>query len=173
MKKNNSKKVILGAVVLLIMLISVGFAELRTTLNINGTATAKGNTWNVHFINVANKKGVTAKAEPTISGTTLTYSVDLVKPGDYYEFTVDVENTGSIAAKLSAAPTITGNSDYITHTVTYADGTAISANDELAATNGKKTVKVRVEYNSTLTQATLPTTDQATTFTVALNYVQK
>ena len=167
----NYKKIVFGVLLLAVVCVTVGFAALTTTLNINGTTTAKSNSWNVTFANVAKEAGVTAKTKPTISGTTLSYAVDLNQPGEYYEFEVDVKNTGSIPAKLSATPTITGTSSYLTHEVTYNDGTEIKANDTLSA-GGTVTLKVRVEYKSDLTADTLPTEDAPTTFTVALNYIQ-
>ncbi len=169
--KKNYKKIIIAALILAVVGISVGFSALSTTLNINGTATAKTNSWNVTFANVANEAGVTAKTKPTISGTSLTYAVDLTQPGQSYEFTVDVKNNGTLPAKLAATPTVSGTSSYITHTVTYSDGTAIKANDTLAA-GAKKTIKVKVQYKSDLTASTLPTSDSAVTYALALTYVQ-
>ena len=169
--EKNYKKIIFAALVLAVIAVSVGFAALTTTLNISGTTTAKSNSWNIEMKNIGNKAGVTPITQPIISGTTLTYAVNLANPGDYYEFTVDVHNAGSLPAKLSAAPTITGTSDYITHTATYSDGTPIGANDTLAV-DETKTLKIRVVYRTDLTAETLPTADSSTTYAVALTYVQ-
>ena len=49
---NKSKKKSSFAVPLLLLLvisISIGYAALSTTLNINGTSTIKKQTWSVHF----------------------------------------------------------------------------------------------------------------------------
>ena len=170
--KKNYKKIVLAGLILAVVCVSVGFAALTTTFKITGTTTAKQNSWNVVFENVANEAGVTATQKPTIAGTTLNYAVDLEKPGDSYEFTVDVTNKGSIDAKLSAVPTITGTSSYITHTVTYSDGSAINANDTLDS-GATKTLKVKVLYRSDLTSDSLPTSDASTTYEISLNYVQK
>ena len=167
----NFKKIAVAALVLAVVGVSVGFAALGTTLSISGTSTAKTNSWKIEMLNIDNKSGVTPTTQPTISGTTLTYSVDLNNPGDYYEFTVDVHNDGSLPAKLSAAPVVTGTSSYITHTVKYSDGTEIKKNDTLAV-DETKTLKVRVEYKTDLTAETLPTSDAPTTFSVSLTYVQ-
>lgn len=169
--EKNFKGIAIVALVLAIVGVSVGFAALGTTLNINGTTTAKTNSWKIEMLNIDNKSGVTAKTQPSISGTTLTYAVDLNNPGDYYEFTVDVHNDGTLPAKLSAAPTVTGTSSYITHTVTYSDGTEIRKDDTLAV-DETKTLKVRVEYKTDLTAETLPPSDASTTFAVALTYIQ-
>ena len=165
------KTIAVVALIIAVLGVSIGFAALSTTLNINGTTTAKSNNWKIEMLNVDNKSGVTPTSQPAISGTTLNYAVDLNSPGDYYEFTVDVHNDGTLPAKLSAAPTVTGTSDYITHTVTYSDGTDIRKDDTLAV-DETKTLKVRVEYKTDLTAETLPTTDAPTTFAVALTYIQ-
>lgn len=169
--EKNIKRIAVAALVLALLGVSIGFAALSTTLNINGTTTAKTNSWKIEMLNVDNKAGVTAASAPAISGTTLNYTVDLNNPGDYYEFTVDVHNDGTLPAKLSAAPTVTGTSNYITHTVTYSDGTEIRKDDTLAV-DETKTLKVRVEYKSDLTAEELPTSDAPTTFAAALTYIQ-
>lgn len=167
----NYKKLVVAGLLIAVFCVSIGFAALSTGLTIQGTATAKTTKWEVGLANPTKTGGVTPTTAPTISGTTLSYAVSLNQPGDYYEFTVQVKNTGSIDAKLSAAPTITGTSTYMTHTVTYSDGTAVAANDTLAA-GATKTLKVKVVYNTNLTAAQLPTADSSTTFKIALNYVQ-
>lgn len=170
--EKNYKKIVIVAFVLVALCLTLGFAALQTNLSISGTATARVNNWDVHFANPTKVGGVTPTTAPAVSnGTTVSYAVALDAPGDYYEFTVDVVNAGSLAAKLSAAPTIGGTSSYLTHTVTYADGTQIKADDTIAS-GATKTIKVRVEYRTDLTAAQLPTTSSPVTYTVALNYVQ-
>ena len=46
-KKKNSSFVVIA--LLLIVTISIGYAALSTTLNINGTSTIKKQTWSVYF----------------------------------------------------------------------------------------------------------------------------
>ena len=110
-KKKNSSFVVIA--LLLIVTISIGYAALSTTLNINGTSTIKTQTWDVHFANVkaTTTTGATVTKAPTITEgktTEVTYNVALNQPGSVYEFTVDVVNGGTIAAKTSAIPTLGG-----------------------------------------------------------------
>lgn len=180
MKKG--KKVI-GLVVLIVMLltVTVGYSYLSASLNINGTSKIKTTTWDIHFNNVQVTTGsVVATADPTIDGTGLniTYEVDLETPGEFYEFTVDVVNGGTVDAKLSALPTLTGvdtaQDVYTNYTFTHTDGSAITnlANETLNA-GATKTYKVRVEFDENITAAQLPTAVQNLTLTVGLNYEQK
>ena len=175
-KKKNSSFVVIA--LLLIVTISIGYAALSTTLNINGTSTIKTQTWDVHFANVkvTTNTGATVTKAPTITEgktTEVTYNVALNEPGSVYEFTVDVVNGGSIAAKTSAAPTLGGNTQtgIFNYTVTWSDGSAITANTTLAA-GATKTAKVRVEYKKDITVSQLPTADTALTLTCSIPYVQ-
>ena len=175
-KKKNSSFVVIA--LLLIVTISIGYAALSTTLNINGTSTIKTQTWDVHFANVkvTTNSGATVTKAPTITDgktTEVTYNVALNQPGSVYEFTVDVVNGGSIAAKTSAAPTLGGNTQtgILNYTVTWSDGSAITANTTLAA-GATKTAKVRVEYKKDITVSQLPAADTALTLTCSIPYVQ-
>lgn len=178
-ERKGNKKFILVLLLLLVMGVSVGYAALSTTLNINGTSTIKKQTWDVHFENVqvaANSATATQAPEISTDETTVTYSVNLSNPGDFYEFTVDVVNKGSIPVKLSADAVLSGidaaKDVFTNYTVTYSDGTAIKAGDKLAATTGKKTVKVRVEYDANIDNDQLPTADTALDLKFSMNYVQ-
>ena len=177
MKKKSGKKVVLSLLALLLLTITVGYAALSTTLNINGTSKINNATWNVQFKNLTVTPGsVSATKAATIdSATEIDYNVELIKPGDFYEFTVDVTNTGTIDAKLGEAPILSGVSAeqdvYTNYTVTYSDDTAINANDKLAAGATKK-LKVRVEFDRNITNSQLPTEAQPLNLTFAMNYVQ-
>ena len=177
MKKKSGKKVVLSLLALLLLTITVGYAALSTTLNINGTSKINNATWDVHFANLVVRPGsVSATKAATIdSATEIDYNVELIKPGDFYEFTVDVTNTGTIDAKLGEAPILSGVSAeqdvYTNYTVTYSDDTAINANDKLAAGATKK-LKVRVEFDRNITNSQLPTDAQTLNLTFAMNYVQ-
>ena len=175
-KKKNSSFLVIA--LLLIVTISIGYAALSTTLNINGTSTIKTQTWDVHFANVkvTTNTGATVTKAPTITEgktTEVTYNVALNQPGSVYEFTVDVVNGGTIAAKTSAIPTLGGNTQptIFNYTVTWSDGSPITANTALAA-GAKKTAEVRIEYKKDITAAQLPSTDTALSLTCSIPYVQ-
>ena len=177
MKKKSNRKFVLLVLALLLFTITVGYAALSTTLNINGTSKINNATWDVHFANLEVTSGsVSATKAATIdSATEIDYNVELIKPGDFYEFTVDVTNTGTIDAKLGEAPILSGVSAeqdvYTNYTVTYSDDTAINANDKLAAGATKK-LKVRVEFDRNITNSQLPTEAQTLDLKFAMNYVQ-
>ena len=176
--EKNSKKQFIVIVLLLLMAISVGFANLSSTLRISGNSTIQPMRWDMHFENIADSKNnATVVVPATIKGntTTIEYEIELTKPGSYYEFSVDVKNGGTIDAKLANTPTLTGISReqdvYTNYTVTYSDGSAIRVGDVIAAGQSRK-VTVKVEIDPDITSAQLPTTAQQLVLGVDLDYVQ-
>lgn len=162
MEENNKKRsVAVIAVFLLLLLLGLGYAALTTTLNINGTATVKKQTWSIKLQNPNVTTGsVTATKNPavTVSGTTCEYGMTLEKPGDFFEFTIEATNDGTIDAKIGDTPIISGVSTemepIVNYTVTYEDGTAVAKDDTLNAGTTKK-FKVRVEYDRDIDADTL------------------
>ena len=175
----DKKKKYLSIIILLLLLVgvTVGYATLSSNLNISGTSSIGAPDWDVHFENLSVKSGSVSASAPTISSNKLniTYSCALAKPGDYYEFTVDVKNAGTIDAKLSALPTISGVSTaqdvYVNYTFTHTDGTAIAAGETLAA-GASKNFTVKVEFDKNITSAQLPTTAQELSLVASMNYEQ-
>ena len=178
MKKDKRTNMVMAIILVLIVGISIGYAALTAALNIQGQTTINSTKWDVHFETLNVTSGSVTATTPAAIQTNkldITYGVELNEPGDFYEFTVNVKNAGTIPAKLSADPTLAGLSSaqkvYTSYTATYSDGTAVSANDKLAA-GASKTIKVRVEYKTNITADQLPTTAQNVTLTYAMNYVQ-
>ena len=121
---NNKKyKIISGGVLViaLVAMIGIVYAAYSQNLNINGDATVKANSWNVHFANlseaqlIGEAKQLTA---PTIKNNSTTigdYSVLLSKPGDSVTYSFDVVNDGTFNAGLDkiniSRPTCTGTGE--------------------------------------------------------------
>ena len=101
-----SKNTIYIALILFLSIgFCIGYAALNTTLTINGTSTIEKNTWDVHFENLKVKEGsIEAIVEPTLSSGTIisNFQLSLNKPGDFYEFTIDVVNDGTLDAMISS-----------------------------------------------------------------------
>lgn len=165
--------------VLILLFISMGYAFLNTTLNIVGVSSINNPTWDIHFENVVVKSGSVLASTPTIdtNKTTVNFSVELSLPGDYYEFTVDVVNDGSIDGMISVISNklnnveITTLPNYLEYVVSYVDDIDISLNHLLVA-DSSETYKVRVGYKKDLTAADLPSTSQTLNFSFSVIYVQ-
>ena len=169
----------------LIIILGVVYAILQANLQINGTAKIAENRWDVHFDNiVVNQDSVpigTGDSGATIdpdNNCKVDFSVTLSLPGDYYEFTVDVKNAGSIDAMIGTlTKTLKVNNveietvpEYLNYTVTYEDGGEILENHMLAK-GTKETYKIRLEFKTDIDAEDLPDTTTLS-MTVEPTYVQ-
>ena len=185
--KNKKKTRKLLLLLVLVIAISVGFALLSTTLFINGTSTIKGNKWDIRWDSdsVAVTEGSVAAEDPEVTenDTKVSFEVELELPGDYYEFTIDAINAGTIDGMISDIVTTvkdgTGETatlpEYIHFSVTYADGVPIAKNHLLAKrvdaqTPTRETYKVRLEYDEE--ETTVPANDLTYTITYDVTYDQ-
>lgn len=133
--------------------------------------------WSIRFDNIQIQEGsATATTAPTIADslTEINYEINLDTPGDFYEFTVDVKNNGSINAILDEVliTDLTAEQQrYLLYTVTYSDNKVVAKNDLLNA-GATKTIKVRVEFKRDITAADLPSTNSTLELSLSLHYVQ-
>ncbi len=180
MKKSKKRNTIM-LLILLVCGITVGFALLSTTLYINGSGIVKGNKWDIHWENVANEDGVDAQT-PIIDSnkTTVTYEINLVNPGDFYSFTVDAVNAGTLDGVINSIENKFYESDgeteidlpsYLSYSITYDDGSSIEKGQRLDA-NQSKTYKVKVKYRTDVDSSELPTTNKTIISKFSVEYVQ-
>ena len=167
--RKGKKKIIL--LLILVIGISIGYAALANMIKINGTSVVKGSNWNIYWDNVNVESGSVTGANvittPTTVGTTTTeveFSVVLPEPGDYYEFTIDAVNAGTIDAMIedngvqnkvysdSACTQEATLPDVVKYTVTNLDGSTIESGHVLPKKEGstptREKYKVRVEYRN-------------------------
>ena len=175
--KRESKKFLI-IVFLLLILISIGYATLSSTLRINGGGTIGKIRWDVHFENISQESNKAQIITPaTINGNTtnIEYKVNLTVPGSYYQFETDIKNGGTIDAKLATPPTLTGitaeQDVYTNYTVTYSDGTPILVGDVIKAGQSRR-VLVKVELEKDVVASQLPATEQTLNLSVDLDYIQ-
>ena len=173
--------------ILLLLGIGLGYALLSQDLTVNGTTKVKGNNWSIYFDNIQVTTGSVSLSEgdqdadlAENSDTVVEYTITLNQPGDFYEFTVDAVNDGTVDAmigeiisKLNNTVISTTNPvpSYLDYSVTYEDGIPIAVNHLLAA-NSTETYKVRVEFKRDIENSELPTTDQTNSFSFGVSYVQ-
>ena len=178
------------SILVLVAIMGIGYATLGANLKINGTAEIPASSWLIRFktstihvtngsvsINTANNE----QAAQIDDATNISYKVRLAIPGDFYEFTVDVENAGSIDAMIDSVSSKLGSTEitagtlpnYLTYSVTYSDGTPIAAKQLLAGNGGTETLKVRIEFKKDVTVSQLPTEATTLDLNFHVNYVQK
>ncbi len=129
---NNKKNLLLSIFLFLILAIGIGYAYLTSNLSITGQTEVVANTWNIHFENLNIKENSVIATNPAIiesNNMSITYSITLARPKEYYEFTVDVKNDGSLPGKVSIS-SLSGldsiSSKVIDYSVTYASGRTVS-----------------------------------------------
>ena len=176
---NRKYKNIYFVIVLLFLFgITIGYAAMNRVLNITGNSEIKHNTWDIHFDNVKVIDGsVTANKIPTVENEKLSvdFNVMLNLPGDFYEFTVDVVNSGTIYAMIDSVvktPELTDEQKkYINYIVEYQNGKQLTSK-QLVSAGSFVRLKVRVEYRKDLVAEDLPTIAQELNLGFTLNYVQ-
>ena len=183
MKKNISISTITIILLLVaIVAMSVGFAAFSSNLTINGTAAVESSNWNISFVEESYKEtadSVTvASGNRTIGATSMTYNVSLTEPGDFYEFTINVENAGTFDALLDSVTLSTLTAEqakYLTYKVFYNGNEYSSTTSSLSiplASKATAPVKVRVEYIQPENHTDLPSSTQNITLTASLDFVQ-
>ena len=167
--------------------LGLGYAFLQADLTINGVGKVKASNWSVYFDHlVLNPNNVSLSSEDVAASidqttnTDISFSITLNRPGDFYEFTVDVINDGNIDAmvgvisnKLEGTEISATNPlpDFAKYTVTYLDGMAIAPNHYLKQ-GESETYRIRLEYRTDITADELPESVQSITLNFGVQYVQ-
>ena len=174
-RKNKSIYIVL--IIIALIGITIGYAVINTTLNINGKSSISKNTWDVYFDNIVVKEdSVEAVEIPTITDkTTVNFEVQLNLPGDYYEFTVDVVNAGSIDAMIESiekTPALTEEqAKYLNYTITYENDEAITTK-QLVKKEESVRLKVKVELRKDIDPSDLPEVGDVLYLSFTVNYQQ-
>ena len=184
-KRKKNKKLYL--LLLLVLGISIGYAALASNLKINGNSKVKSATWDIHWESVKVKEGSVAadddhKARITDAARTeVEYSVELTEPGDYYEFTVDAKNDGTIDAEVYSVESKYNDAvisdenklpSYVSYSVSYEDGTPIEAGNALNH-GQKQTYKVKILYRDDVDASELPQSNVTLDLKFKVEYRQK
>lgn len=184
MKNQRKEKRIILFLLLGVILMTVGFATYAGYLDIDGTVTVKSSKWSIGFDTASYQEttGSVAATSKTVTSDKYTFAVELSKPGDFYEATVDVENAGTFAAKVTAlemdakinSQALTeANKKYFTYTVKY-DGNTYTSTDaalqSALAAGATKPLVIRVDYVQPADSADLPQEDVTVKVTGKLTY---
>ena len=178
--------IILSIVLISIFSLTIVYAALSVTLNITGSTEVTASNWNIHLANPEVKSGSVNSNVPTISGNNLSFSANLVMPGDYYEFSVDVVNGGTIdgmielftsTIKVGDGPEEVVSSStipsYLSYSVKYNDNSDIQVNRSLNASTSR-TIIVHVELKDDITAEELAELDGTTiSLKLGMSYKQK
>ena len=117
----HKKNIIIVVMCISILIMGLGYALLSTQIDISGS-TAVTSSWKIEFSDIRTRElhgGATNAVAPIAEGTSASFEVDLVLPGDYILYEIDITNYGDIDAEVKGATYNVSGSDAI---FVYVDG---------------------------------------------------
>lgn len=176
MNKERFKNNILLLFFVVFFCMGSGYSYLNSSLYINGTSIVNANLWNVGLDNLNISTGsVAAISEPIVdhSVASTSYSVKLAKDDDFFEFSVDVVNSGDYDAKLGSLVEIIGltteQEQYFNYNLTYQNNEPIEVN-QLVKKDEFVRLKSRVEYKDNIVVSSIPESAKTLNLGFKLNY---
>ena len=180
-KERRTKALVVVVLLIVVAGLTVAFAALSTTLNINGTAYLDAAKWGIRFENLSSPTKVgkatttgTAKIEETKAAEITGMNVSLSTPGDKIVYKVDLVNKGTINAKIDNIEKTVLTSEqqrYLIFKVTDKDGREVSEGDILSA-GETRSLTITIEFIKDLTKEDLPTSTSTISLSYKLNFVQ-
>ena len=160
-------------IILLLCCVSVVYAMLISKLSITGGGRIKGNDWNIVFKNINVSSGSVEGNANVVGSTGISFNADLDKPGDYFEFSVDVVNNGSLDAMVSdySFDGVDDIEKIVKFDVSYIDGVAINKSDRLASLQ-QETLLIRMEYRKDIDDSDLNNEEIEMNIKFEMNYIQ-
>ena len=167
---------ILTIALVCVFTLTIAYAALNAVLTISGNAQVSSADWDIHLANPKVTNGSATTNVPQIkTNSTMEFSTTLNMPGDFYEFTVDVVNSGSIDAMIENViknPELDASQKkYLNYEVTYQNGESITTKQTLAH-GTTMPIKVRIEYRKDLIASDLPTGQVVLDLSLTLEYIQ-
>ncbi len=136
--------IIQGIIILLIIFIAL-LISIKFIYKINNEQVDTSYMWNINLTNLKITEG-SIEGTTKLENNTLTTEVTLKKEKEYYEFTFDIENTGTLDAIIDNINLFVDNKkNILTYKVSYLDGTSLNKGDVLKS-NTNKTILVRIDY---------------------------
>ena len=180
-KERRTKTLVVVVLLIVVAGLTVAFAALSTTLNINGTAYLDAAKWGIKFKNLSSPIKIgsatttgTAKIEEAKSAEITGINVGLSTPGDKVTYTVDLVNEGTINAKIDNIEKTVLTSEqqrYLTFKVTDDESNEIKEGVILSAGELKK-ITITIEFIKDLAKEDLPTSTSTISLSYKLNFVQ-
>ena len=167
---------ILTIALVCVFTLTIAYAALNAVLTIQGSAQVSSADWDIHLANPKVTNGSATTNVPQIkTNSTMDFSTTLNMPGDFYEFTVDVVNAGSIDAMIESVvknPELDASQKkYLNYEVTYQNGESITTKQTLVH-GTTMPIKVRIEYRKDLVASDLPTGQVVLDLSLTLEYIQ-
>ena len=167
---------ILCIVLVSVFTLTIAYAALNAVLTIQGSAQVTSADWDIHLANPKVTSGSATTNVPQIkTNSTMDFTTTLNMPGDFYEFTVDIVNDGSVDAMINNViknPELDASQKkYLNYEVTYQNGESITTKQTLSK-GTTMPIKVRIEYRKDLVASDLPTDQVVLDLSLTLEYIQ-
>ena len=166
----------LSLVLVCVFTLTIAYSALSAVLTIQGNARVSAADWDIYLNNPRVTNGSATTNVPEIkTSSTLEFSTTLNMPGDFYEFVVDVVNSGDIDAMIEnvvKTPDLTEEqAKFLKYEVSYQNGESITTK-QLLAKDTTMPIKVRIEYRKDLSNTDLPTGQVVLDLALTLEYIQ-
>ncbi len=136
---------ILEGLLILVLILLLGLISIKFIYNIKHEKVDTSYMWNINFSDLIVTEG-SKEGKINLKNNAIDLDVVLAKEKDFYEFTIDVNNNGTLDAEITNLNIKADNPDNVLkYTVTYINGVSIDKGDILKS-NTHKTIKIRVEY---------------------------
>ena len=136
---------ILEGIIILLLILIAGLLTVKFIYKIRHENVDTSYMWNITFSNLSIKEG-SKKGSLSLNDNVINLDVTLDNDSEFFEFTLDVINKGSLNAKIDELKIDKeANNDILIYKITYDDDTEIKEGDILLP-NVKKVIKVRIEY---------------------------
>ena len=164
----------------MILLLGVGYAYLNTSVTVQGAGKVTSSSWDVHFENVVvdekSSNSIDGNPLPTIiDDSTVTFNVGLESPGEFYEFSLDVVNNGTIDAMIDdiiVSPELNVDQQKMfRYEIKYDNGINLEKYQSLKS-GEKKNIKILFKYNEMLDYVEYSEENQSFEFSITIKYVQ-
>ena len=178
--KGNKRSRITLVILVLVLLISIGYAALTTVLKINSDIRLSKVTFGIHFDNVqpAQHKAIVDTEAYILDEETkkeISFAVSITQLEDYYRFTTDIVNEGSIPGVISSIELqglTESQKKLINYKLTYtASGKKLAVGDYFGPHSTKNvTVDVIYELAEDIDDADLPEDDVQLQCVLVINF---
>lgn len=190
-KQRRINTFVICGLIVVVGIMTVGYATLSQRLDINGTATVKSasSSWNVHFSNVeagtpvgtaswTAAPAISTNSSNTGSDNKISFACDLVAPGDSCTVTATIKNGGTTKAKYTGYTLNIDDQTQTGTTVTLSTGAKVTitpdtnwtANTTVLNLNDTGTFVVKMELPTTVTE--LPTSETNHKVDLSINFEQ-
>ncbi len=136
---------ILEGILILVFILIAGLLTIKFIYDINHEEVKTDYMWNMTFTNLNISDG-SVSGNLSLNDNVINLDVSLKDDTEFFEFTIDVTNNGSLKAKIEELNIDEDkDNEILKYNITYLDDTPIKVGDVLNS-HTKRAIKVRIYY---------------------------